>query len=159
MASSKPDPLATISWISKRSGIAASALRFYESRGLIESVRVDSGHRRYQRSVLRRLAFIVFAQKVGLSLDEVAAELACLPKDRVPTGEDWKRLSRRWKRRIELQIKHLQALNCGLDECIGCGCLSMKTCLLTNPGDRSGLNGPGPRRWLGDPPLVLDEEP
>jgi MerR family redox-sensitive transcriptional activator SoxR len=117
---------------------------------LIESVRADSGHRRYPRSVLRRVAFIVFAQKIGLSLDEVTAELAHLPKERVPTGDDWKRLSRQWKKRIEQQIAHLQALNIGLNECIGCGCLSMNTCLLTNPGDRSALNGPGPRRWLGD---------
>ncbi|MHC6225310.1 redox-sensitive transcriptional activator SoxR [Pseudomonas sp. X10] len=151
MTSSTLDPLVTIGWISQRSGIAASALRFYESRGLIESVRVDSGHRRYPRSVLRRVAFIVFAQKVGLSLDEVAAELAHLPKDRVPVGEDWKRLTRQWKKRVEQRIAQLQALNIGMDECIGCGCLSMKKCLLTNPGDRSGLSGPGPRRWLGDP--------
>lgn len=153
MACASPDPLVTIGWISTRSGIAASALRFYESRGLIESVREGSGHRRYQRAVLRRVAFIVFAQKIGLSLDEVAAELAYLPKERVPVGEDWKRLSRQWKKRIEQQIHHLQALNIGLNECIGCGCLSMRKCLLTNPGDRSGLNGPGPRRWLGDPAL------
>lgn len=152
MASTVPDPLATIGWIAKRSGIAASALRFYESRGLIESVRVDSGHRRYPHSVLRRLAFIVFAQKIGLSLDEVAAELAHLPKERVPTGADWKCLSSQWKKRIEQQIAQLQALHIDLDECIGCGCLSMKKCLLTNPGDRSALNGAGPRRWLGDPP-------
>ncbi|ARP90392.1 redox-sensitive transcriptional activator SoxR [Bordetella genomosp. 9] len=151
MTDSSADPLVTIGWVSKRSGIAPSALRFYESRGLITSVRTDSGHRRYPRSALRRIAFIVFAQKIGLSLDEIAAELAHLPKDRVPRGADWKRLTRRWKMRIEQQIAQLQALNMGLDECIGCGCLSMKKCLLTNPGDRSGLSGPGPRRWLGDP--------
>ncbi len=150
MPSSNSDPLVTIGWMAKRSGIAASALRFYESRGLIESVRMNSGHRRYARSTVRRIAFIVFAQKVGLSLDEVCAELAHLPKERVPTGEDWKRLSRQWKARIEVQIAQLQALHMGLDECIGCGCLSMKKCLLTNPGDRSAMNGAGPRRWLGD---------
>ncbi|BFO54707.1 redox-sensitive transcriptional activator SoxR [Acidovorax sacchari] len=152
MKTSAPDPLVTIGWIAQRSGIATSALRFYESRGLIESVRVDSGHRRYPRSVLRRVAFIVFAQKIGLSLDEVAAELAGLPKDRVPVGEDWKRLSRQWKQRVAQQIAKLRALDIGLDECIGCGCLSMRKCQLANPGDRSGLNGPGPRRWLGDAP-------
>lgn len=151
MTTSDPDPLVTIGWIAQRSGIAASALRFYEARGLIESVRHDSGHRRYPRSVLRRVAIIVFAQKIGLSLDEVAAELAHLPRDRVPAGEDWKRLTRRWKKRIEQRIAQLQALNIGLDECIGCGCLSMKKCLLSNPEDRAGLNGPGPRRWLSDP--------
>ncbi|MGE8279911.1 MAG: redox-sensitive transcriptional activator SoxR [Stenotrophomonas sp.] len=150
MPSSNTDPLVTIGWMAKRSGIAASALRFYESRGLIESVRMNSGHRRYARSTVRRIAFIVFAQKVGLSLDEVGAELAHLPKERVPTGEDWKRLSRQWKARIEAQIAQLQALHMGLDECIGCGCLSLKKCLLTNPGDRSAMKGPGPRRWLGD---------
>jgi len=158
MVNSIPDPLVTIGWVSQRSGVAASALRFYESRGLLESVRVDSGHRRYSRSVLRRIALIVFAQKIGLTLDEVTAELAHLPKDRVPVGEDWDRLTRQWRKRIEERIALLQTLNIGLEECIGCGCLSMKKCLLSNPGDRAGLNGPGPRRWLGDPPLNLTEE-
>ncbi|WP_399678580.1 redox-sensitive transcriptional activator SoxR [Xenophilus sp.] len=153
MSSSQPDPLLTIGRIAQRSGIAASALRFYESRGLIASVRGESGHRRYPRSVLRRVAFIVFAQKVGLTLDEVAAELAHLPKDHVPTGRDWQRLSSQWKKRIEARIAELQALNMGLQECIGCGCLSMKRCLLSNVGDQAGLRGAGPRRWLGDPPL------
>ena len=152
MSTPTSDPLLTIGRIAERSGIAASALRFYEARGLITSVRLTSGHRRYPRSVLRRVAFIVFAQKIGLSLDEVAAELAHLPEDRVPVGADWRRLSRAWKQRIDARIAELQALNMSLDECIGCGCLSMKRCLLTNPDDRSGQRGAGPRRWLGDAP-------
>lgn len=153
------DPLVSIGWISLRSGIAASALRFYESRGLIVSVRMGNRHRRYPRSVLRRVAFIVFAQRIGLSLDEVAAELAHLPIDRVPMDLDWKRLTSKWKKRIEQNIAQLQALNIGLDECIGCGCLSMSKCVLTNPGDRAGRNGPGPRRWLGDsPPETTKDE-
>jgi len=146
------DPLLTIGRIAERSGIPASALRFYEARGLIESVRSESGHRRYPRSVLRRVAFIVFAQKVGLNLDAVATELAHLPMDRVPSGKDWQRLSRDWKERIEGLIAELQTMNMSLDQCIGCGCLSMKHCQLSNPGDRSGRRGPGPRRWMGDPP-------
>jgi redox-sensitive transcriptional activator SoxR len=110
-----------------------------------------------RHSVLRRVAFIVFAQRIGLSLDEVEAELAHLPIDRVPMDLDWKRLTSKWKKRIEQNIAQLQALNIGLDECIGCGCLSMSKCLLTNPGDRSGRNDPGPRRWLGDSPPETTE--
>ncbi len=146
------DPLFTISHISQRSGVAASALRFYESRGLIESVRSGPGHRRYRRSTLRRIAFIVFAQRIGYSLEEIAAQLALLPTDHVPTGSDWQRLSREWKARVEQRIAELQRLNISLDECIGCGCLSVKRCKLTNPEDRSGRAGPGARRWMGDPP-------
>lgn len=149
---SAADPLLTIGHVSQRSGVPASALRFYETRGLIESVRADSGHRRYRRSTLRRLAFIVFAQRVGFSLEEIAEQLARLPTDHVPTGGDWQRLSREWKTRVEQRIAELQRLNISLDQCIGCGCLSVKHCKLTNPEDRSGRNGPGARRWLGDPP-------
>ena len=143
------DGLLTISEIAKRSGVAASALRFYEQRGLIRSERAGSGHRRYARSVLRRIAFIVFAQKVGLSLDEIAGELAKLPDDRAPTGRDWSRLSSTWTSRIDERIAELQRLKAGLTQCIGCGCLTLQKCQLANPGDRVARMGPGPRFWIG----------
>jgi MerR family redox-sensitive transcriptional activator SoxR len=147
-----PD-LLTIGEVSRRSGVASSALRFYEQRGLVGSDRAGSGHRRYPRSVLRRIAFIVFAQRVGLTLEEIGAELAKLPPDRVPTRRDWSRLSRGWSARIDERIAELQRLKVGLTECIGCGCLSLERCQLSNPGDRAAGFGPGPRYWIGDQPL------
>ncbi|MFL5869874.1 MAG: redox-sensitive transcriptional activator SoxR, partial [Solirubrobacterales bacterium] len=137
----------------KRSGVAASALRFYEERGLIASERAGSGHRRYPRPVLRRIAFIVFAQRIGLSLEEIGDELAKLPADHVPTGRDWSRLSGTWTSRIDDRIGELERLRVGLTECIGCGCLSLERCRLSNPGDRAAGLGPGPRYWIGDRPL------
>ena len=142
------DPVLNIGEIARRSGVAASALRFYEQRGLITAERAGSGHRRYPRSVLRRIAFIVFAQRIGLSLDEIGVELAKLPADRVPTREDWARLSGTWLSRVDDRIAELQRLKDGLTGCIGCGCLSMDRCLLSNPEDRAGRHGPGPRYWL-----------
>jgi MerR family transcriptional regulator, redox-sensitive transcriptional activator SoxR len=144
--------LLTIGETSRRSGVAASALRFYEERGLIDSERAGSGHRRYQRPVLRRIAFIVFAQRIGLSLDEIGAELARLPPDRAPTRRDWSRLSSQWTSRIDERIAELERLKLGLTECIGCGCLSLDRCRLANPDDRAGSRGPGPRYWIGDRP-------
>jgi MerR family transcriptional regulator, redox-sensitive transcriptional activator SoxR len=138
----------TISEISRRSGVASSALRFYEERGLITSKRASSGHRRYPRAVLRRIAFIVFAQRIGLSLDEIGAELGKLPADRIPTRQDWSRLSGKWLKRIDQKLAELERLKEGLTSCIGCGCLSLKRCHLANPDDRSGRAGPGPRFWL-----------
>src|SRR6476620_5398900 len=142
--------LLTISEVSKRSGVASSALRFYEGRGLIESERSGSGHRRYDRSVLRRIAFVVFAQRVGLSLEEIGAELDKLPPGRVPTSRDWSRLSSGWSSRIEERIAELERLRAGLTECIGCGCLSLDRCKLANPNDRAGRGGPGARYLLLD---------
>ena len=143
------DNLLTIQEISRRSGVAASALRFYEERGLIKSQRSGAGHRRFPRAELRRIAFIVFAQRVGLSLEEIGVELAKLPASRAPTGKDWSRLSSAWSARIEGRIAELQRLKAGLTECIGCGCLSLGQCTLANPDDRLGRKGPGPRRWIG----------
>jgi MerR family redox-sensitive transcriptional activator SoxR len=142
------DKLLTIGQVARRSGVAASALRFYEERGLIASERARSGHRHYSQSVLRRVAFIVFAQRVGLSLEEIGAELARLPADRVPTGRDWARLSAGWTSRIDQRIAELERLRSGLTTCIGCGCLSLARCKLANPADRLGRLGPGPRLWL-----------
>jgi MerR family redox-sensitive transcriptional activator SoxR len=143
------ESMLTISSVSRRSGVSSSALRFYEERGLITSERAGSGHRRYPRSVLRRIAFIIFAQRIGLSLEEISAELAKLPADRVPTRRDWERLSGEWTTRIDQRIDELQRLRSGLTECIGCGCLSIDRCKLANPVDRAGRKGPGPRYWLG----------
>jgi MerR family redox-sensitive transcriptional activator SoxR len=144
--------LLTIGEVARRSGVAASALRFYEERGLIASERAGSGHRRYPRPVLRRIAFIVFAQRVGLSLEEIGAELDKLPADRAPTRADWARLSSGWGARIDERIAELQRLKRGVADCIGCGCLSLDRCALANPGDRAALRGPGPRYWIGDSP-------
>jgi MerR family redox-sensitive transcriptional activator SoxR len=142
----------TIGDVARRSGIAASALRFYEERGLITSERAGSGHRRFPRAALRRVAFIIFAQKVGLSLDEIGVELAKLPPDRAPTGRDWKKLSATWSSRIDQRIAELLRLKAGLSECIGCGCLSLDRCKLSNPHDRAAQKGVGPRYWIGDDP-------
>jgi MerR family redox-sensitive transcriptional activator SoxR len=146
--------LLTIGEVSRRSGVAASALRFYEERGLIASERAGAGHRRFPRLVLRRIAFIVFAQRIGLSLDEIGAELSKLPPDRAPTRRDWARLSSGWTQRIEDRIAELERLKAGLTECIGCGGLSLDRCRLANPGDRAAGLGPGPRYWVGDAPVA-----
>jgi MerR family redox-sensitive transcriptional activator SoxR len=142
--------LMTIADVARRSGVAASALRFYEQRGLISSERTGVGHRRYPRAVLRRIAFIVFAQKVGLSLEEIADEVAKLPTNRVPERADWAKLSARWTRRVEERIAELERLKAGLTQCIGCGCLSLQQCRLANPEDRASRAGPGPRYWIKD---------
>ena len=146
-------PLLTIGEVAQRSGVAASALRFHEERGLIASERAGSGHRRYPRPVLRRIAFIVFAQRIGLTLDEIGAELATLPPERAPTRRDWSRPARAWTARLEQRIAELERLKIGLTECIGCGCLSIERCKLANPGDRAARLGPGPRYWVGDRPV------
>jgi MerR family transcriptional regulator, redox-sensitive transcriptional activator SoxR len=145
--------LLTIGDVSRRSGVASSALRYYEQRGLISSERAGSGHRRYPRPVLRRVAFIVFAQHVGLTLEQIGAELSKLPPQRVPTRRDWSRLSSKWKTHIDERIAELERLKLGLTECIGCGCLSLDRCKLSNPGDRAASLGPGPRYWIGDRPF------
>lgn len=146
--------LLTMGEVSRRSGVASSALRFYEERGLISSERAGSGHRRYPRHVLRRIAFIVFAQRVGLTLGEIAGELDSLPRGGVPSRRDWERLSEGWAARIDERIAELERLRAGLGECIGCGCLSLDRCRLANPGDRAARLGAGPRFWLGDPPAA-----
>ena len=146
--------LLTIGEVARRSGVAASALRFYEERGLISSERAGSGHRRYPRPVLRRIAFVVFAQRVGLTLDEIGAQLAKLPPDRAPNKRDWSRLSRRWTSRIDQRIAELERLKLGLTGCIGCGCLSLERCKLANPDDSAARLGPGPRYWVGDRPAA-----
>ena len=143
---SGPHPLPahiTIGQLAERSGVATSALRFYESQGLIESERTTGNQRRYARAVLRRVAFVRAAQRVGLSLDEIRAALETLPAGRTPTKADWERLSHSWRRRLDEQIAELIGLRDRLTSCIGCGCLSLRRCALSNPGDVAGSRGPG----------------
>ncbi len=135
--------LLTVSEVAHRSGFAPSALRFYEREGLISATRTSGNQRRYERHVLRRLAFIRAARNVGLSLDEVAAALATLPDARTPTKADWTRLSRSWRGRLDAQIAALAKLRDGLDSCIGCGCLSLRRCAISNPADVEAADGPG----------------
>ena len=140
--------------VAQRTGVAASALRYYEAQGMIRSVRTEGGQRRYHREVLRRVAFIRTAQRVGLSLEEIASALASLPGDRTPTKADWEKLSRSWRTRLDDQIAVLERLRDRLTSCIGCGCLSLRTCALMNPGDVAAARGSGPRYLLGDRPPV-----
>jgi MerR family transcriptional regulator, redox-sensitive transcriptional activator SoxR len=134
----------TIGQLSERSGVAPSAIRFYEDRGLIEAGRTSGNQRRYEQSTLRRLAFVRTAQRVGLSLEEIGAALATLPDGRTPTKADWHRLSRAWRPRLDEQIRRIELLRDKLDGCIGCGCLSLRSCALTNPDDDLADDGPGP---------------
>jgi MerR family transcriptional regulator, redox-sensitive transcriptional activator SoxR len=134
----------TIGELSERSGLAASAIRYYEDRGLVSSRRTAGNQRRYGRPMLRRLAFIRTAQRVGLTLDEIETALATLPSSRTPTKADWTRLSRGWRPRLDARIAQLERLRDTLDSCIGCGCLSLQRCNLSNPGDVVAPRGPGP---------------
>ena len=131
----QPTDVLSVSEVSRRSGFAASALRYYEREGLIEASRSSGGQRRYERRVLRRLAFIRAASNVGLTLDEIRAELEQLPSSRTPNKADWNRISRHWRKRLDEQMASLEALRDGLDRCIGCGCLSLKQCAFSNPHD------------------------
>ena len=144
------DELLPIGTIAQRSGVNASALRYYESLGLIESVRSSAGHRRYRRSALRRVAYIVFAQRLGFQLEEIAGQLDGLPKHHAPTGDEWNSLSQTWIDRVDERIAELTHLRRSLENCIGCGCLSMKVCNVFNRADFIAEKGAGPRVWLGD---------
>lgn len=146
------DPWIAIGELARRSGVAASALRFYEEAGLLVSGRSEAGRRRYARSVLRRVGFIRAAQAVGLSLEEIRAALASLPDGRTPTQADWQRLSRSWQPLLDERIAALTLLRDQLSSCIGCGCLSLSKCALYNPADRAAGRGSGPRYLMGDKP-------
>lgn len=136
--------LLTIGQLAERAGVATSAIRFYEEKGLVRSTRTTGNQRRYPQSTLRRVAFIRAAQRVGLRLEEVAEALSTLPDNRTPTKADWHRISKEWKPRLEEQIRRIRLLEQRLDSCIGCGCLSLKSCSLMNPGDVAGeLGGKG----------------
>lgn len=146
----------TIGELVARSDTSASALRFYEARGLIAAERSGGNQRRYPRAVLRRVAFIRAAQRVGLSLDEIASALDGLPADRNPRKADWARLSARWRARLNQRIAELERLRDDLTGCIGCGCLSLRKCTLINTADRAASNGPGARYLLGDQPPPIE---
>jgi MerR family transcriptional regulator, redox-sensitive transcriptional activator SoxR len=132
--------------LAHRAGVAVSALHFYEREGLITSRRTSGNQRRYSRDTLRRVAFIRMSQRLGIPLARVREALATLPSDRVPTSKDWAKLSAGWRQDLDDRILHLQRLRDNLADCIGCGCLSLKNCLLTNPGDVLAENGPGAAR-------------
>ncbi|MGO4256337.1 redox-sensitive transcriptional activator SoxR [Marmoricola sp. RAF53] len=134
----------TVSEVARRSGFAASALRYYEDQGLIHARRSSGGQRRYERGVLRRLAFIRAAGNIGLTLGEIRAELDTLPRSRTPTKADWQRISRHWRTRLDDRISALERLRDGLDSCIGCGCLSLQRCAISNPGDVAAGSGEAP---------------
>ncbi len=140
----EPTDVLTVSEVAGRSGFAASALRYYEREGLIQASRTTGGQRRYSRSVLRRLAFIRAASNVGLTLDEIRAELAQLPAGRTPTKSDWHRISKDWRTRLDEQVAALEALRDKLESCIGCGCLSLKQCGISNPADRAAASPDAP---------------
>lgn len=142
----------SIGEVADRTGLAVSAIRYYEAEGLISSTRTVGNQRRFHRDTLRRIGFVRAAQRVGLSLDEIATALAGLPTSRTPTRADWSRLSRGWRGRLDEQIRRLEQLRDDLDSCIGCGCLSLDTCALYNPDDAAASLGPGPRYLLGDRP-------
>jgi MerR family redox-sensitive transcriptional activator SoxR len=148
--------LLTVGEVSTRSGVSASALRYYEAQGLLTTTRTAGNQRRYPRHVLRRLAYIRAAQNVGLSIDEIRETLATLPEARTPTVADWRRLSASWRARLDDQIAALVKLRDGLESCIGCGCLSLERCAIYNPDDTVAASGPGavlfPRALRATPP-------
>ncbi len=145
------EPELTIGALAERTGVATSALRFYEEQGLIHSIRSAGGQRRYSRDTLRRVSFVRIAQQVGLSLGEIRDALHSLPERRTPTEKDWHRLSASWRPRLDEQIAMLERLRDKLDGCIGCGCLSLRFCRIYNPDDQAAERGPGPRYILDAP--------
>jgi MerR family transcriptional regulator, redox-sensitive transcriptional activator SoxR len=140
----------SIGLLSERTGVAPSALRFYESEGLIRANRSSGGQRRFARETIRRVSFIRVAQQVGLTLDEIRRALESLPDNRTPNAKDWERLSNSWRPRLDAQIAMLERLRDRLHRCIGCGCLSLRSCRLLNPYDQAGERGQGPRYILDD---------
>jgi MerR family redox-sensitive transcriptional activator SoxR len=144
--------LLTIGELARRTGLSVSAIRFYESRGLVSAIRSGGNQRRFMRSDIRRLSFALIAQRVGLSIGEIEAELSTLPQGRAPTKADWEAISRRMRGALEARIATLEKTRDLLDGCIGCGCLSLEACALYNPADRAALAGSGPRFLLGNRP-------
>ena len=140
--------LLTIGDLAARTGLSVSAIRFYEGKGLVHPLRSSGGQRRFLRSDIRRLSFVLIAQQLGLSIGEIAAQLQLLPEGRAPTQRDWTRISKAIRGTIDARIAELERTRDRLDGCIGCGCLSLKKCQLYNPEDRAGLKGPGPRHLI-----------
>ena len=136
--------------LARRTGLSVSAIRFYETRGLVSPDRNSGGQRRFEPSDIRRLSFVLIAQKLGLSLEEISAALASLPQNRTPTKRDWEKLSKAIRSTLDARIAMMTRLRDRLDGCIGCGCLSLKTCALYNPDDMAGERGAGPRFVLDD---------
>ncbi|MCG7308952.1 redox-sensitive transcriptional activator SoxR [Brachybacterium sp. ACRRE] len=153
-AHTSPEERLTIGEVAARAGVATSAIRHYESRGLLTSVRTSGNQRRYARTVLRRIAVIQAAQHVGLSLAEISEAFSRFPPDHAPTKRDWARLAREWRPRLDRRIRELEQVRDGLSMCVGCGCLSMRQCAIYNPDDALGASGPGARRVFPHP----DEE-
>ena len=145
-----PPTLLTIGELARRTGLSVSAIRFYESRGLVRSIRTGGNQRRFARADIRRLSFALIAQQIGLTLGEIEGELGSLPEGRTPTRADWQAISERMRRVLDARIVRLTETRDRLDGCIGCGCLSLDRCALYNPGDRAAKAGPGPRFLLGD---------
>lgn len=150
MCAAKPLQGLTIGDLAARSGLAVSAVRFYETHGIVKPLRNAGGHRRYSRADLRRLSFALIAQGLGFSLAEIGAQLSQLPDDAAPSRVDWARMAKGFRRQIDARIAALTALGDSLDNCIGCGCLSLDRCALYNPHDRAAAKGAGPRYLLGD---------
>lgn len=150
VAAPSPEDELTVGQLAARSGVAVSALHFYEREGLLSSRRTPGNQRRYPRETLRRVAFVRASQRVGIPLARIRAAMATLPDDRTPTAKDWHRLSVAWHADLDARIEQLTRLRDHLTDCIGCGCLSLRRCVLVNPHDELGEEGPGPRTLLVD---------
>lgn len=150
----KANDVISIGELARRTGVSVSAIRFYEARGLVESFRSAGGQRRFLRSHIRRISFVRIAQQLGLSIDDIAGQLAALPNSRTPDAADWSRIGEAVRSLLDNKIAQLSRTRDLLDGCIGCGCLSLKTCGLYNPGDKAGTKGAGPRYLMGDRPPV-----
>ncbi len=142
----------TIGTVARRTGLATSAIRYYEDEGLVHPDRNEAGHRRYERSDLRRLSFVMISQDLGFGIAEIRTALRTLPDNRTPTKADWAKISNRFGKELDRRITRMQSLRARLDGCVGCGCLSLKTCTLFNPDDRAARRGAGPRYLMGDSP-------
>jgi MerR family redox-sensitive transcriptional activator SoxR len=150
------DEVLTIGQLAERTGLAVSAIRYYEEEGLVRATRNAGGHRRFERADIRRLSFVLIAQKLGFTLGEIRAQLERLPQSRTPTKADWSRISRGFRSALDARIGTLTNLRDRLDGCIGCGCLSLAACALYNPEDRAARSGAGPRYLMGDDPQAVD---
>ncbi|MEM9359200.1 MAG: redox-sensitive transcriptional activator SoxR [Pseudomonadota bacterium] len=144
----------SIGELAKRTGLAVSAIRFYEEKGLLASIRNSGGQRRFMRSDIRRLSFVLIAQKLGFTIEQIRQQLHSLPLERTPTKSDWTKMSKGFRRELNARIALLTQLRDKLDSCIGCGCLSLRKCALYNPGDQAGQKGQGPRYLMGDLPEI-----
>ncbi|MET1414679.1 redox-sensitive transcriptional activator SoxR [Roseibium sp. HPY-6] len=153
----KASDLLSIGELAERTGLAVSAIRFYEEKGLVHPIRNSGGQRRFLRADIRRLSFVLVAQEFGFTISEIAVQLGRLPEGRAPTKADWTRMSREFRKHLDLRIERMEALRDKLDACIGCGCLSMKSCQLYNAGDAASRHGRGPRYLLGDSPDVTEK--